>query len=271
MSQTEELRHMFATMLRVPPETLVPETSLAALDTSLGGAKVSLGLKRLGVALPSGFRPTTFGAMVAALSGEPPAKSDTTSPATKPAQTPVYSAPQAAVEPNGLSGLSVGLDIEDIRSLPLADDYWEDEFYRGNFSRSEVAYAVLQTDPRTHFAGFWCAKEALRKCDHTFAEVRQVSTAVVHDSDGRPFLTLDTETGPVRLPHALSISHAAELATAIVVWVPPSAPAPMKLDAIENPAPEVAESAPASSAFLSSPEPTATPKKTGVLARLFAR
>jgi phosphopantetheine--protein transferase-like protein len=263
---------MFATMLRVPPGELGPETSLAALDTSLGGAKVNLGLKRLGFALPSGFRPTTFGAMVAALSGEEPAaKSDRTGPATKPARTPVYSAPQAAVGANGLSGLSVGLDVEDIRSLPLADDYWEHEFYRGNFSRSEVAYAVLQTDPRTHFAGFWCAKEALRKCDRTFSDVSPVSTAVAHESDGRPYLTFDTETGLVRLPHALSISHAAGSATAIVVWIPISAPAPTKLDVIENPAPEIAESAPASLALLSSPESTATPKKAGGLARLFAR
>jgi phosphopantetheine--protein transferase-like protein len=210
--------------------------------------------------------------MLAAISGEEPsAKSDAAIPGTKPAQIPVYPAPPAAIGMNGFSGLYVGLDIEEIRSLPVADDYWEHEFYRGNFSRSEVAYAVLQTEPRIHFAGFWCAKEALRKCDHTFAEVRPVSTAVAHDSDGRPFLTLDTETGPVRLPHALSISHAAELATAIVVAIPASSPAPTRLEAAESSAPDIGESAPATLAPPSSPEPMATPKKAVGLARLFSR
>jgi phosphopantetheinyl transferase (holo-ACP synthase) len=233
---------------------------------------MSVALKRLGLTLPSGFKPTTFGAMLAALSGkEPPASSDATGAPTKPERFPIYSAPQAAVAANGLAGLSVGLDVEDIRSLPTADDYWEHEFYRGNFSSSEVAYALLGTDPPTHFAGFWCAKEALRKCDRTFAELSPVLTAVAHESDGRPYLTLDTEAGIVRLPHALSISHAAGSATAIVVWIPPSAPAPTKLDATENSAPEIAEPAPASSAPLSPPESTPTPKKAGGLARLFAR
>jgi phosphopantetheinyl transferase (holo-ACP synthase) len=272
MSQTEKLRQMFATMLRVPPGELGPETSLAALNTSLGGAKVCLGLKRLGLALPSGSMPLTFGALLAAISGEEPSvKSDPTSPTTKRAQIPVNVGPPAAIGTNPFSGLYVGLDVEDIRSLPLADDYWEHEFYRGNFSRSEVSYAVLQTDPRTHLAGFWCAKEALRKCDRAFADVSPVSTAVAHGSDGRPYLTLDTETGLVRLPHALSISHAAELATAIVVAIPASAPVPTKLDATRNSAPDPAEPAPASVALPLSPEPIPTPKKAGGLARLFGR
>ena len=72
-------------------------------------------------------------------------------------------------------GLQVGLDVEDIRLLPQAKDYWEHEFYSGSFAKSEIAYAVLQAEPRTHFAGFWCAKEALRKCDPGFAGVDPAS------------------------------------------------------------------------------------------------
>jgi phosphopantetheine--protein transferase-like protein len=113
--------------------------------------------------------------------------------------------------------LQVGLDVEDIGSLPVASDYWEHEFYRGSFAKSEIAYAVLQPEPRVHFAGFWCAKEALRKCDSSFAGVSPELTAVAHDLDGRPYLTIASEIGPERLPHAVSISHAAEVATAVVV------------------------------------------------------
>jgi phosphopantetheinyl transferase (holo-ACP synthase) len=99
----------------------------------------------------------------------------------------------------------------------VAVDYWEHEFYSASFARSEIAYAVLQAEPRTHFAGFWCAKEALRKCDSSFAGVSPALTAVAHDTAGRPYLTLDSGFGPERLPHAVSVSHASDVATAVVV------------------------------------------------------
>ena len=53
--------------------------------------------------------------------------------------------------------------MQEIAALPVTADYWDHEFYRETFEPSEIAYAVVQSDPRTHLAGFWCAKEALRK------------------------------------------------------------------------------------------------------------
>jgi phosphopantetheine--protein transferase-like protein len=206
MSQTEAIRSMVATMLMVSPAEIADGTSLASLNTSLGSAKVRLGLKRLGLALPAGAKPATFGGLVAALSGE-------TTPVA--VQASVVARPVAP--PTGNGSLQVGLDVEDIGSLPVAVDYWEHEFYRGSFAKSEIAYAVLQPEPRTHFAGFWCAKEALRKCDPSYADVDPPLTAVAHDTDGRPYLTLESGAGSERLPHAVSISHTSEVATAVVV------------------------------------------------------
>jgi phosphopantetheine--protein transferase-like protein len=203
MNQSEQIRVMIATMLMVSPAEIGDGTSLAALNTSLGSAKVRLGLKRLGLALPAGSKPATFAGLLAALSGEP---------------TPIASSvPVTKAAATDLSGLQVGLDVEDIRSLPVATDYWEHEFYRASFAKSEIAYAVLEAEPRTHFAGFWCAKEALRKCDPSFADVSPAQTAVAHEANGRPYLTLASEPGPERLPHAVSISHTLEIATAVVV------------------------------------------------------
>lgn len=231
-----QLRTMIATMLMASESEIAPETSLASLNTSLGSAKVRLGLKRLGLEPPAGARPATFGGLLAALSGEA-----VTSNSTKPA-------PRLAVArelPGGFGGLQVGLDVEDIRSLPVAADYWEHEFYRGTFAKSEIAYAVLRAEPRTHFAGFWCAKEALRKCDPAFLSISMERTAVAHDSEGRPYLTLETESGPERLVHAVSISHTRDVATAVVV-AQMSAPVAVKPDvevsfAVEFPAPQAAE------------------------------
>ena len=219
----EQLRTVIATMLMVSPAEIGEGTSLAALNTSLGSAKVRLGLKRLGLALPSGVAPATFGGLLAALSGE-------TAPEA-PAKVAAAST-SLPIRNSGFAGLQVGLDVEEIRSLPAASDYWEHEFYRSTFARSEIAYAVLHMEPRTHFAGFWCAKEALRKCDPSFADVSMARTAVGHDADGRPHFTLETEAGRERLAHAVSISHTAEVATAVVVSSPVAlVPAPAQVPA----------------------------------------
>ena len=203
---SEQLKPMIATMLMLSPNEVGDGTSLASLNTSLGSAKLRLGLKRLGLSLPAGAKPSTFGGLLAALSGEPAQ------------ETPAKSAVPVAAATTGFPGsLKVGLDVEDIGSLPFAVDYWEHEFYRGSFARPEIAYAVLQAEPRTHFAGFWCAKEALRKFDSAFAGVSPEKTAVAHDANGQPYLTLDSGSGPERLAHAVSISHTADVAIAVVV------------------------------------------------------
>jgi phosphopantetheinyl transferase (holo-ACP synthase) len=199
----DNVRELIATMLMVPPDQIASETSLGALQTSLTATRLRLGLKRLGLSLPDGKVPATFGDLEAALSGKPVSHA---LPAIAPA-----SAPPSAVQ--------VGLDVQDVRSLPMAADYWEHEFYRGVFAKTEIAYAVVQPEPRIHLAGFWCAKEALRKCDASFASVALDATAVAHDGTGRPYL----QWNGVRLPHALSLSHTSEIATAVVVSVAPEA------------------------------------------------
>lgn len=207
-AKQEELRGVLATMLMVEPGAIGPETSLAVLNTSLGAARLRLGLKRLGLALPASAKPATFAGLVAALSGE----------AAIPAVTGPVLAAVPAAGGSGAGPLQVGLDVEEIKALPVAKDYWEHEFYRGSFAASEIAYAVIETEPRVHFAGFWCAKEALRKCDAAYAEVDFVRIAIAHDLAGKPYLTLAGENGLTdRLPHAVSIAHTDEVATAVVV------------------------------------------------------
>ena len=247
----EQLRNMIATMLMVSPPEIAEGTSLAALNTSLGSAKVRLGLKRLGLALPAGAAPATFGGLLVALSSEAVSQA--------PEKIDSVPKPMPSAGNGGFTGLQVGLDVEDIRLMPVASDYWEHEFYRGSFSKSEIAYAVLHAEPRTHFAGFWCAKEALRKCDPAFAGVVPERTAVAHDADGRPYLTLETEAGLERLAHAVSISHTADVATAVVVLSVAAA--------VIVAAPAPASSAVAAIASVVAPEAAA--KKPRGLAKLF--
>jgi phosphopantetheinyl transferase (holo-ACP synthase) len=212
MNQVDELRGMVATMLMLPPDQVGPETSLASLDNSLGGAKLKLGLKRLGLSSPVASSPATFGELEAALFGKLQAK-DSPAPKSGEVDPTIVSAQPV------LTGLQVGIDVQDVRSLPVADDYWEHEFYVGMFGKSEIAYAVVKSEPRTHLAAYWCAKEALRKCDPSFIKVGFETTVVAHEPDGRPYMQWQSPSGPVRLPHALSLSHTGELATAIVIAV----------------------------------------------------
>lgn len=199
-------------MLLLPPDQVAPETSLASLDTSLGGARLKLGLRRFGLSLPTTSSPATFGELEAALFGEAPAKAPA-APSSGGIDTTMV--PTQAT----LAGVQVGIDVQDVHSLPVADDYWEHEFYVGMFNKSEIAYAVVQSEPRIHLAGYWCAKEALRKCDPSFIKVGFESTVVSHEQDGKPYMQWQTPSGPVRLPHALSLSHTRDLATAVVIAV----------------------------------------------------
>lgn len=236
MSETNQVSEILTTLLMLAPGELKPETSLKSLDSSLGSTRLALALKRAGLRLPGNAVPPTFRDLELALNGNAgaPLPSET---APVPAMTPVSDA---------FGGLQVGLDVQDIGALPVADDYWDHEFYKENFDKSEIAYAVVKPDPRIHFAGFWCAKEALRKCDPAFAGAPFASTAVMHDVDGRPRLLMVTSTERVRLPHALSISHSGQIASAVVV----SGSAP--LSAAAEPASKPA----------SKPAPTSQPSRT---------
>jgi phosphopantetheinyl transferase (holo-ACP synthase) len=218
VNQSNELREIVATLLMSAPDELKPETSLQSLDSSLGSARLALALKRAGLRLPGDAVPPTFRDLELALNGN----------AAAPASSGTVSVPMTTPANNSFGGLQVGLDVQDINALPLADDYWDHEFYKEHFDKSEIAYAVVKPEPRTHLAGFWCAKEALRKCDPAFAGTAFATTAVMHDPDGRPWLLLVTPTGRVRLPHALSVSHSGQIASAVVVSgsVLPAAPSP---------------------------------------------
>jgi phosphopantetheine--protein transferase-like protein len=208
MDQIADVRSLIATMLMLPADRLTPDTSLRSLDTSLGGARLILGLKRLGLKPVFHRVPPTFGELKNSLTGERTAS---------PVNTDNNVEDEALQQASPPGALSVGLDIQDLKSLPLSADYWEHEFYQGCFSRVEVAYAVVQSEPRAHFAGFWSAKEALKKCDPSFINVDLTLLTVAHDATGKPFFLYQRSGDALRLPHAISISHSGNMASAVVI------------------------------------------------------
>jgi holo-[acyl-carrier protein] synthase len=128
------------------------------------------------------------------------------------------------------SGLACGIDVESISALPEAKDYWEEPFYKANFTSVEIAYCVSQSNPRMHFAARWCAKEALKKCLPVCVQCDMNRIEVVRGEAGRPSLRVIADDGARTPPVALSLTHSDDWALAMVVTVaempPPSHAAP---------------------------------------------
>jgi phosphopantetheine--protein transferase-like protein len=170
----------------------------------------------------------TYGELEAALLGNAsesspqPSRAAGASPVFPPGPAANGSAPRfAAVSTASVAGtglpVSCGVDIELVENLPLATDYWEHEFYTTVFTPKEIAYCLMQEQPPLHFAGRWCAKEALKKCDPELFAEEMRNIEFVSDESRGPYLCRYVGEEARRLPHAVSIAHTPQAAIAVVV------------------------------------------------------
>jgi len=109
----------------------------------------------------------------------------------------------------GASSGNIGIDIEELSSLPRAHDFRKDEFYTMNFTPSEIAYCVLQPDPYASFAGLFSVKEAIIKADGRHRSRSFNSIEITHGPEGEPLYP----------GFHLSISHAGGVAVAVAIPV----------------------------------------------------
>lgn len=127
----------------------------------------------------------------------------------------------AGLAPTPPPGLRCGVDIERISNIPESADPWTDPFYLQNFTKDEIAYCLLQDRPRMHFAARWCAKEALGKCDPSYAALPMNGVELMPNETGGMSLSCVGEGGvPTLLPVAVSVSHTDDVAIAMVVENP---------------------------------------------------
>jgi phosphopantetheine--protein transferase-like protein len=117
---------------------------------------------------------------------------------------------------------SVGIDMEELSSLPRAHDFRKDAFYNMNFTPSEIAYCVLQPDPYASFAGLFSAKEAIMKADGRLRQQSFNSIGIKHGPAGEPLFP----------GFHLSISHTGGFAVAVAIPVKseqamPASPVPV--------------------------------------------
>jgi phosphopantetheinyl transferase (holo-ACP synthase) len=188
----------------------------AALDAAIR--------RRVGVKSRTVYTAKTFGELEAEIA-----------PGAIPVPTPLPSSIPDA--PAASTPLGCGVDMELVENLPRADDCWTDGFYLATFAPAEIAYCLVQPEPALHFVARWCAKEALRKCDPAFSTVELKDLEVAHEPAGAPYLVHHIGGSPRRLPHALSLSHTALAAVAVVVRAPVAMPSPLILPLPPPPAP----------------------------------
>jgi holo-[acyl-carrier protein] synthase len=223
MPTPELLRAAVADFLKISPAELSAELPLAGkrFQDSIGRAALDAALRRkLGLHSPAVYSASTYGELEnALLGGETPL-----APSSSLSRSPAP--PEQVIGPNARDtagdGLACGVDLEEIDNLPTTDDYWNEAFYQTMFSPTEIAYCILQDNPRMHFAVRWCAKEALKKCDAAFLPQAMDSLELVNDDSGKPFLRQRAEQR--RLPFAVSVSHTSTTALAIVLKSAPRTP-----------------------------------------------
>lgn len=101
----------------------------------------------------------------------------------------------------------IGSDIEEIKNMPVVNDFREDQFYIMNFNAAEIAYAILQPDPLATFAGLFAAKEAIVKADNSYKNKQFNTIFIDHLPTGKP----------VHPDFSITISHTQGLAMATAV------------------------------------------------------
>ncbi len=184
------------------------------LEGSVGSGILDAAIRRrLGVVCPGVYGARTYGDLEDAVLGDNKPK-----PIVESTDgTPVREAEQVGERGAMWPGLACGVDIEMVENLPIAEDYWDADFYRNAFSSGEIAYCVQQEEPRMHFAARWCAKEALKKCHPEYMQLEMSQLEVVMNDAGRPSMRLRLENETRELEVAVSMSHTPVMATAIVV------------------------------------------------------
>lgn len=109
----------------------------------------------------------------------------------------------------------LGIDIEEIERFKNLDKHLIERVY----TKNEIEYCKKFSNPHIHFAGMWCAKEAVVKALNDLSlAVSQIE--ILHKSNGAPYVRISTSLkkylhdNNIKDIH-ISISHTNSVATAI--------------------------------------------------------
>lgn len=194
----EQIKNTVSKYIKVPAEQITAQTLIgrSAVASSIILHRMYAQLANEGFAVKDYAAIKTYGQLLASIDGS-----------ELPALAPLAFEMSSIEAPVHSNELPVGIDIENISSLPLVNDFREEAFYTMNFTPAEIAYCILQTNPYASFAGLFAAKEAIVKADNTYKSKAFNTIYIDHLPEGKP----------VHPGFQLSISHTNEMAIAVAV------------------------------------------------------
>ena len=197
----EEQKNIIATFLGISPNEVTSTTKIdrEALQGSVKIHRLRSALKATGVNPSSWENINTFGDLNGTKYDSEPTNT----------QISISSDPHHHIE-SPSTKIAIGIDIESEKSIPDTSDYFEDQFFKDNFSGKEISYCSRAANPKACFAGRFAAKEAIFKatkgdCGKDFSKIEIDVLA-----DGSPTNNLCS----------LSISHLNEIELSIAVAIP---------------------------------------------------
>lgn len=119
----------------------------------------------------------------------------------------------------GFWDIFIGVDIEEVASLPKTGNLRTHEFYSSQFSDAELSYALLMPDPYVHLCGMFCAKEAFKKSSPDLIEVPMNEIIISHNSAQRPSISTVHDSINRKYQFKISISHTEKFATATIIAI----------------------------------------------------
>jgi phosphopantetheine--protein transferase-like protein len=212
MSNVETLKALVAPFLQLNPAQIGAQTVIdrRAVKGSIMVHRMFAVLEREGFVVPDRKAIGTFGELAAALGREQGtgAPVETALPALPQGKKEAHSPGSLHSLPH-LQQMAIGVDIEEVASMPAVSDFREDPFYRQNFSAREIAYCILQPHPLQSFAGRFCAKEAIVKADQAWRDMPFHQMEILSDAAGAPCFE----------GFAISIAHTPTQAVAVALKV----------------------------------------------------
>lgn len=118
-----------------------------------------------------------------------------------------------------MHNLFVGTDLEDISRIRSSIDENGQKFLNRIYTVKERKYCESKADPAMHFAGRFCAKEAIIKALRSSginSSIDWKDIEIEADDDGKPQVNLNQELDGVC---RVSISHTSTQAVAFALYI----------------------------------------------------
>ena len=108
--------------------------------------------------------------------------------------------------------MEVGIDIEEVSRIKKACKKWGNRFLSRIFTKSEIDYCFLKSNPYPSLCGRFSAKEAIIKVYGSNLSFNEIE--ILNDKDGKPYVLIK---GRAMDNLKISISHTKNYAVAVAV------------------------------------------------------